>query len=87
MKKPEGERPEEFKSEIPKKVAIKESLFQRCKAKCCTKDPNKKPVGFESNPNVRLRNNIKRLVNGRFVLTLMTFVTLFALIGVSSKII
>ena len=57
------------------------------RSKCCKRDAHpKKPVGFESNPNLRVKNTIKRIVNGRFVLTLMTFVTIFALIGVSSNI-
>ena len=36
------------------------------------------------NPNLRVKNTIKRIVNGRYVLTIMTFVTIFALIGVST---
>ena len=65
-------------------VEVKQGFLRRCRAKCCKRDPNpKKPVGFESNPNLRVKNTIKRIVNGRFVLTLMTFVTIFALIGVS----
>ena len=74
---------DEFKDDQSKSVVVKQGFLQRCKAKCCKKDPNKKPVGLESNPNLRIKNTIKRIVNGRIVLTLMTFVTLFALIGVS----
>ena len=75
---------DEFEKDDPKKQAIiKEGCIQRCLSKLCKSDPNKKPLGFENNPNLRIKANIKRIVNGRFVLTLMTFVTLFALIGVS----
>ena len=66
-----------------KQTIVKEGCIQRCMSKICKQDPNKKPLGFENNPNLRIKANIKRIVNGRFVLTLMTFVTLFALIGVS----
>ena len=82
--KPEGtEGGDEFKDDQSKTVVVKQGFLQRCRAKCCKKDPHVKPVGLESNPNLRIKNTIKRIVNGRFVLTLMTFVTLFALIGVS----
>ena len=73
--------------EFEKPIEVKQSFFRRCRKKCCKKDPKaaqaQKPVGLESNPNLRVKNTIKRIVNGRFVLTLMTFVTIFALIGVS----
>ena len=73
--------------EFDKQVEVKQSCFRRLRKKCCSKDPAKKPVGVESNPNLRVKNTIKRIVNGRFVLTLMTFVTIFALIGVSAIIV
>lgn len=64
-------------------VVVKEGFLKRCRNKCRSKqDPVKQPT-FESNPNLSVKNTIKRIINGRFVLTLMTFVTLFALIGVS----
>ena len=64
-------------------VEVKQGFLQRCRARCCSCDNNKKQPGIESNPNARVKNTIKRIVNGRFVLTIMTFVTIFALIGVS----
>ena len=65
-------------------VEVKQGFLLRCRNKCCSRDNNaKKPSGVESNPNARVKNTIKRIVNGRFVLTIMTFVTIFALIGVS----
>lgn len=66
-----------------KNVEVKEGFLKRMAAKCGSRDQPKKPIAFESNPNLRIKNTIKRIVNGRFVLTLMTFVTIFALIGVS----
>ncbi len=70
---------------VEKPVEVKQSFLKRMRDKCCRRDQNKpKPVGFEINPNLRIKNTIKRIVNGRFVLTLMTFVTIFALIGVSN---
>ena len=82
---PEKYLVDEFQNEDPKNnhTIVKEGFIQRCLTKCCKKDPNKKSTGIESNPNLRIKSNIRRIVNGRFVLTLMTFVTLFALIGVS----
>ncbi len=74
--------PDDF---VDKPVEVKQSFLKRMRDKCCRRDQNKpKPVGFEINPNLRIKNTIKRIVNGRFVLTLMTFVTIFALIGVSN---
>ena len=70
-----------------KDVEVKLGFMTRCREKCCKKDVNKKATGTEMNPNLRLRSNIRKLVNGKFVLTLMTFVTLFALIGVSIRIV
>lgn len=49
----------------------------------CKRDTKKAQPGFEHNPNLHIKQVIRKVVNGRFVLTLMTFVTLFALIGVS----
>ena len=71
--------------EQEKNVQVKVGCLKRCRTKCCSKEPvpGKKIPSFESNPNLRVKNIIKRIVNGRFVLTLMTLVTLFALIGVS----
>ena len=66
-------------------VEVKVGFLKRCMNKCGRNaNANKKQIGFESNPNLRVKNTIKRIVNGRFVLTLMTFVTVFALIGVSA---
>ena len=76
------EEPDELKD--TKNVEVKQGFLKRIVAKCSSKDQPKKPVAFESNPNLRVKNTIKRIVNGRFVLTLMTFVTIFALIGVST---
>lgn len=73
------EEPDELKD--TKNVEVKQGFLKRIVAKCSSKDQPKKPVAFESNPNLRVKNTIKRIVNGRFVLTLMTFVTIFALIG------
>lgn len=81
------EAPPDLKSEIfpvEQQVEVKQGFLSRCRNKCCSGDNNKKQSGFESNPNARVKNTIKRIVNGRFVLTLMTFVTIFALIGVST---
>ena len=58
--------------------------MRRCRNKCCSRDGDKNKLGFEVNPNLRVKNTIKRIVNGRYVLTIMTFVTIFALIGVST---
>ena len=70
------------KDDLDKHVEVKQGFLRRCRQKCSSSG-NKKAVGFETNPNLRIKNTIKRIVNGRFVLTLMTFVTIFALIGVS----
>ena len=70
------------KEDLDKHVEVKQGFLRRCRQKCSSSG-NKKAVGFETNPNLRIKNTIKRIVNGRFVLTLMTFVTIFALIGVS----
>ena len=77
----EPPKPEEFP--MDNQVEVKHGCMRRCRAKCCSREPNKKQQGFETNPNLRVKNTIKRIVNGRYVLTIMTFVTIFALIGVS----
>ena len=42
-------------SDVKNTAIVKEGLIARCRTKCCTRDPNKKPAGFESNPNLRIK--------------------------------
>ena len=65
-------------------VEVKAGCMRRMRNKCCSREPAKKQQGADINPNLRVKNTIKRIVNGRYVLTIMTFVTIFALIGVSA---
>ena len=46
---------DEFEKDDPKNkpAIIKEGCIQRCMSKICKNDPNKKPLGFENNPNLR----------------------------------
>ena len=71
-------------TDAEKTIEVKQGCLKRCAVKFAPKNqPSKKPLGYEQNPNLRVKNTIKHLLNGSFFLTLMTLVTFFALIGVS----